>query len=331
MKQKQFGRNFVSPAAGGLTALVALATLGTIFAVSTRTADAQADQYERYLAGIKLNSRAGNVLKYYGNPNDVVIGDVGFRDQPAGAGGGAAGQAGAGAGQAGRSGGVGGGSQSLGGGRGSLGRGGGGPPAGFGGPPAGFGGPPAGFGGPPAGFGGPPAGFGGPPAGFGGAGRGGGEELGGGLPGGFGGAPAGLGGGGVGGAQGGGVGGFGATQSNTSPQQETTWIYNRRAGKDVISYEFLVGTGGTVSQIRAIGYAGGNIKTSKGVQLGTTYKNVVLKYGVPEEQFRVGRSLIASYRGKNHVVFQFLNQRGQQENPFSAGNKVIAITIATIE
>jgi len=306
-QQKHFGRNFVSPTlAAGMTALV---VGGAIFGASIRTADAQADQYERFLAGVKLNSRASNVLKAYGNPNDVVIGDVGFREAPAGTGGGAAGQAG---GNVGAAGGVGGGAQSVGGaggGRSQLGRSGGGPPSGFGGPPSGFGG---------------------APAGLGGGGRGGEDE--GGAPVGLGGAPAGFGGGGFGGAQGGGgVGAFGATQSNTSPQQETTWIYNRRAGKDVISYEFLVGTSGTVSQIRAIGYAGGNIKTSKGVQLGTTYKNVVLKYGVPEEQFRVGRSLIASYRRKNHVVFQFLNQRGQQENPFSAGNKVIAITIATVE
>lgn len=294
---------------GIMAGLTAVAALGMVFGATSRTADAQADSYERYLAGVKLNSKASNVLKYYGNPNDVVIGDVGIREAPGGAGG-AAGAAGGGQGGAPGAGGA-----SIPGGGLRGGRGGGGAPAGFGGPPAGFGG-------------GPPAGFGGPPAGFGGAGRG--DDEGGGFGGG---APAGFGGGGGfgGAAGGGGVGAFGATQSNTSPQQETTWIYNRRAGKDVISYEFLIGTSGTVQQIRTIGYAGGNIKTSKGVQLGTTYKNVVLKYGVPEEQFRVGRSLIASYRNKNHVVFQFLNQRGQQENPFSAGNKVIAITIAAIE
>ncbi len=86
-----------------------------------------------------------------------------------------------------------------------------------------------------------------------------------------------------------------------------------------------------MTQIRTIGYSGGKVKTKKGVQLGTTYKDVVLRYGVPEEQFRVGKSLIASYKNRNHVLFQFLNQRGQQENPFSAGNKVIAITIASVE
>ncbi len=290
------------------TGLAALVAAGAVIALPSQTAHAQKDQYERELAKIRLNSKATSVLKIYGNPNDVVVGDVGFREAPAGG----AGQAGA---QAGGGGGFG-----APGGRGGLGAGGG--RGGFGGAPATVGGgAPATFGGgAPPGFGGPPPGFGGPPPGFGGEDdRGGG---GGGFPGGFGGGTPGG---------GGAVGQFGQTVSNLTPQQETTWIYNRRAGKDVVSYEFLVGQGGAVTQIRTIGYAGGNIRTKKGVQLGTTYKDVVLRYGVPEEQFRVGRSLIASYKGKNHVLFQFLNQRGQQENPYSAGNKVIAITIASVE
>ena len=286
-----------------LTAIGIIAVALSFDAVAQNTAQAQADQYERRLAGIRLNSKASAVLKSYGNPNQVVIGDIGPRESPASAGGqGTPGQG------VGTPGGRGGGLQPGGFGRGGV----GGPPTGFGGPPPGFGG------------GGPPAGFGGPPPGFGG----GGEEDGGrgGAPGGFGGAP------GFGSAGGGGaVGAFGRTTSTLTPQQETTWVYNRRAGKDVISYEFLIGQGGAVTQIRTIGYAGGNIKTNKGVQLGTTYKEVVLRYGVPEQQFRLGRTLIAQYRNKYHAQFQFLNQRSQQENPFSEGNKVISMTIASVE
>lgn len=301
--------------AAGLAALVAA---GTVIALPSQTAQAQADQYERVLAGIRLNSKATSVLRAYGNPNDVVVGDVGIREAPAGAG------------QGGSQAGTGGGLGAPGGARGGFGASG---PVGMGrggssGPPAGFGGAPSGFGGPPAGFGGPPAGFGGPPAGFGGDGD---ARGGGGFPGASGGGFPGAPGGGFPGSGGGATGQFGQTVSNLTPQQETTWIYNRKAGKDVVSYEFLVGQGGAVTQIRTIGYAGGNIKTKKGVQLGTTYRDVVLRYGVPEEQFRVGRSLIASYKNRNHVLFQFLNQRGRQEDPYSAGNKVIAITIASVE
>lgn len=296
------------------TGLAALVAGGTVVALPSQTAQAQADQYERVLASIRLNSKATSILKAYGNPNDVVVGDVGIREAPGGGQGGA--QAGAG----------GGGLGAPGGGRGGLTPGGG--PGAIGGGRGGLtpGGAPGGFGGAPSGFGGPPPGFGGPPSGFGG-----GREDGGGFPGAGGGGFPGGGGGFPGAGGGSGTGQFGQTVSNLTPQQETTWIYNRKAGKDVVSYEFLVGQGGAVTQIRTIGYAGGNVRTKKGVQLGTTYKDVVLRYGVPEEQFRVGRSLIASYKNRNHVLFQFLNQRGQQENPYSAGNKVIAITIASVE
>ena len=293
--------------AGSLTAIGTLAVVLAFDAAIQTGAQAQADQYERRLAGIRLNSKASAVLKFYGNPNQVVIGDIGPRESPASAGGGQAGAGGIGTpgGAPGFPGAGGRGGLSPAGGRG-----------GFGGPPAGFGGPPPGFGGPPQGFGG------GAPAGVGGGGD---DEGRGGAPGGFGGS-------GFGGAgAGGGVGAFGRTTSTLTPQQETTWVYNRRAGKDVISYEFLIGQGGAVTQIRTIGYAGGNIKTNKGVQLGTTYKEVVLRYGVPEQQFRLGRTLIASYKNKYHAQFQFLNQRSQQENPFSEGNKVISITIASVE
>ena len=269
-------------------ALAAVVAGGAILALPAQTAQAQADQYERVLAQIRLNSKATAVLKAYGNPNDVVVGDVGIREapvsntiatSPAGAGGFGA-----------PSGGFGG-----------LGRSG---SRGFSGAPAGVGGE---DGGAPGGFPGASGGFPGAPGGF---------------PGASGASPRGG---------GGSTGQFGQTISNLTPQQETTWIYNRKAGKDVVSYEFLVGQGGAITQIRTIGYGGGSVQTRKGIVLGSTYKDVVQKYGYPEEQFRVGRSLIASYKNKNHVMFQFLNQRGQQENPFSAGNKVIAITIASVE
>jgi hypothetical protein len=186
-----------------------------------------------------------------------------------------------------------------------------------GGPPSG----PIGPGGPSFGGGGFPGG----PAGLGG----GGPEDGGGAPGFPGGGFPGA--GGVGGAGGGGaVGPFGATQSSLARQQEVTWIYNRKAGKNQVSYEFLIGPDGNVIQIRATGYAGGLARTRKGVTLGSTYKQVVQLYGYPEEHQRVGNVLIASYKSRAHAQFQFLNQKGQTD-PFDAGNKCIAITVATTE
>ena len=64
--------------------------------------------------------------------------------------------------------------------------------------------------------------------------------------------------------------------------------------------------------------------------LARAYKQVVQMYGYPQQHQRVGNVLIADYKTKHHVQFQFLNQKGQSD-PLDAGNKVIAITIATVE
>jgi hypothetical protein len=177
----------------------------------------------------------------------------------------------------------------------------------------------------------------------GGKGRGGfgGEEGGGGLPGlgaagggypggGYPGASGGFPGGRFGGGAAGGVGQFGQTVSTLAPQQEVTWIYDRKVDNNLVSYEFLIGPDGHVIQIRVSGYKGGNARTQRGAVLGSSYKDVIRKYGYPEEHYQVGRVLVASYRNKAHVQFQFMNDRNTA-NPLTAGNKVVAMTIATVE
>jgi hypothetical protein len=304
-----------------------------VVSVSTVARPASAQDIERVLAGIRLGSRSGSVLAKFGNPNEVVIGDVGIRAVNTPGQQGQAGQGGPGGFGGGRDDGSGGlpgvsgapGFPGAPGGVGAFGMPGNIPGGPGGGPPGGFGGPPAGFGGgPPGGFSGPPAGFGGgPPGGF---------------PGAPGGSPYGSGGGigspedGPGGPGGAGasVGAFGNTQSTLARQQEVTWIYNRKVGNNVVSYEFLIGPSGNVSQITVTGYSGGGVKTKRGVGLGATYKDVVRAYGYPEEHFQIGRVLVADYRKRAHARFQFYTQPGQA-NPLAGGNKVIGITIATVE
>jgi hypothetical protein len=119
--------------------------------------------------------------------------------------------------------------------------------------------------------------------GFGGGGPyggGGGGPYGGGGPGGFGG----FGGFGGGGGGGGATGAFGNTTSQAARQQEVTWIYNRQTPPktgNIVSYEFLIGPTGRVIQIRTIGYSGGNVKTARGIKLGSTYRDIVRLYGYP--------------------------------------------------
>ena len=293
-------------------------TLGLAAALFASAGQAHAQDIERVLAGIRLNSKSSTVLAKYSNPNQVVIGDAGVGGFAPG--GGAAGQGDPGGGGDPRGG------DPRGGGLPSLSGGGGrsGPPTrgGFGGGGGPVAGPPGGF----RGGGGPQSG---PPGGFGGGGFGGTAD---GDGGGFGGPPGGFGGGDPrgGGNAGGGVGGFGNTVSTLAQQQEVTWVYNRKVKNDLVSYNFLIGPNGNVIQIRVAGYSDSATKTKRGIGLGSTYKDVVKAYGYPEEHARYGRVLVASYRSRAHVSFQFLNQT-PQSNPFASGNKVIAITIATVE
>jgi hypothetical protein len=293
-----------SAAATAGTALFALATIGT-------ATQAAAPAYEKSLAGIRLSSTSKTVLARFGNPNEIVIGDVGIRQGP-NTGQNPSGDPNAPGGS---------GSSSL-------------PP--LGGPsafgtPGGFSNPDAGAPGeggrgvsPGGGFGAPGGGFGAPPgAGFPGAP---GDDGKGGFPGG----------GGLSSGGGPTVGAFGQTQSTFTRQQEVTWIYNRKftdkkGAQQLVSYEFLIGPSGYVSQIRVTGYIGGNAKTQRGITLGSTYRDVVRAYGYPEEHAVYGTTLVASYRNRAHLSFQFLNDRVIKNNVINPGNKVIGITIATVE
>jgi hypothetical protein len=340
----------------GVALMVASGTLAL-----TRPASAQGG-IERVLAGIRLNSTAKSVLEKFGNPNEVIIGEVGVR-APQNPQGGAAGQtAMLGGGMMGPPAGMG--SSAMGARMGAMMGGGGGGmrmqgSAATGGMGGGMmGGPPSGATmGPPAGMTG--GGLPGMPSGFSGSGRPSGMgmmgsgRMGAMGRGGFGGgrgdddgAPmsGSMGGGPIGGFGGGGgltgsnpgIGPFGQTTSTTSRQQEVTWIYNRKIkdakGADqLISYEFLIGPEGKVSQIRVLGYTAQGIKTQRGVTLGSTYRDVIRLYGIPESHQVGGDNiLVASYKNKAHVQFQFQNQK-EQSNPLATGNRVIAITIAAIE
>ena len=286
-------RRSMSRVAGAVTLAVA-AGAGTLAVLNNTAlpalAQARRGGIERVLVGIRLNTSAKNVLARYGNPNEVIVGEVGVR-LPGGSGGAAAGSSAAG--------------------------------AGFG--PAGEGATLGGGGGYPGG--GQPSGY--PGSGGGKLGVGGGSGLGeGATPGGsFGGSSSpGAGFGGFGGAPGAAAGGgtstFGQTTSTLSRQQEVTWIYNRQYPPktgNVVSYEFLISPRGQVSQIRALGYKGGSVRTVRGIGLGATYQQVIAKYGYPELHQQVGPVLVMDYRAKSHAEFQLMN------------NKVFAITIATIE
>ena len=165
--------------------------------------------------------------------------------------------------------------------------------------------------------------------------------MGGGMMGGMGGMMGGMG-GMMGGDTGGAVGAFGRTQSSVARQQEVTWVYNRttkdaKGQTTAISYEFLINPGGSISQIRCLGYHSPikpstqtpSITTQKGIRLGSSYVEILRAYGQPDSYEKSGNILVLSYP-KKHVQFQLINQKEQAE-PSKAAYRVIAMTIATVE
>jgi hypothetical protein len=178
---------------------------------------------------------------------------------------------------------------------------------------------PAGAGATAAGGGGYPGGGGGYPGGGGTAGAGllpgfpGVSTGGGGYPGGGGGYPGGGGGypGGGGGYPGGGggyPGGGGATDATGAAlpaKQPVTLIYDRALGGDL---EFTISPDKRVVQIRETGYSG-SYGTARNIKLGTTYSQVVARYGYPEDTSLSGPIVNIDYKNTLHCGFQFLNQR----------------------
>lgn len=329
-----------------------------------KPAAAQKDGIERWLANIKVNASSKAVLALFGNPNDIQIGDTPVRP-PSSAGGGQTGgmQGGMGGGAM-----MGGMSGSMGGmsggmslpsgsglslpGGGNKGGGGSAPPmmGGMSGSMSGMSGSMGGMMG--RGSGGPMMGSqGGPMMGGGGKGGmmagGGGDDLpgmggGGGAMMGSGGRGGMMGGGMMGGGMmggGGGIGGFGQTNSSSTPQEEITWIYNTQARdvkgqKQAISYEFLISPEGKVSQIRVTGYVPKTKydKSAKGITLGSTFKDLIGRYGSPKSVLKQGDLLVCSYPDQ-HIEFQLMNMRSVNgyADPYKGVFKVIAIQINAVE
>jgi hypothetical protein len=242
--------------------LIATAALGASFATQAMAAA------EHALAGIRVFSTSSAVLRKYGSPDEVRVGQLTTGGAPAGGAAGAGGPGGyPGSGGPSRGGasypGAGGGGASYPGGGGESGA-----PGQLPGLPGGDGesGSPTGY----PGAGGPSGypGSGGPGGGYPGAGGGGSQS------------------------------GMAVAQRNS-----VTWIYDRPDGG---SLEFTMSSDGRVVQIHASGFKGA-VRTDKGVALGMSLAQVNAKYGYPEAQFITGKILTETYTERSHAAFQFYN------------------------
>ena len=94
---------------------------------------------------------------------------------------------------------------------------------------------------------------------------------------------------------------------------EVTWVYRFPKSRQL---EFIIDPQGLVIQIAAYGAEWQGLKTSKGITLGSTYRDVILKYGYPETHQRQGMEMVTKYVNTHRVAFTFI------------GKTVVAITIA---
>ena len=260
-KQVHFGQ-WVAKSVG-----IAAVTAG-ILAGSVHGAVAAAA--ERSLGGVKIFSPMSVVVKKYGSPDEVRVGNTTTGGaSAAGASGGLGGYPGAGGG-----------------------------PGGY----PGAGGGPGGYPGAAGGSGASEYGGGASAddtssdggdgaSGYPGAGGPGGYPGAGGYPGGPGGYP--------------GAGGTGAAAQAKARASLVTWVYDQPSGNTL---EFTFSNDGRVIQIRATGYHP-LVKTARGVTLGMKLSDVVSRYGAPEKSSIRGKVFTQDYSGRYHASFQFYNSR----------------------
>lgn len=114
----------------------------------------------------------------------------------------------------------------------------------------------------------------------------------------------------------GGPGGAGPYMSNAGPGEAFTSAdisrYDYVFPKN-LAYEFVLSPNGRVLSIKVFGFKS-SVRTSRGIGLGSTYADVVEKYGYPEDHSLTGQSggepiLTASYTNRDHVDFQFVDDK----------------------
>jgi len=106
------------------------------------------------------------------------------------------------------------------------------------------------------------------------------------------------------------------TTVDTNESKEVTYIYYEPGN---VTYEFMTSADGRIIQITAIGLKSANVRTARGISLGTSYAAVVEQYGYPETQSNDGNVLTMKYTDRAHVAFMIHN------------NKVYGVTVAAIE
>jgi hypothetical protein len=113
-----------------------------------------------------------------------------------------------------------------------------------------------------------------------------------------GGAPTAAGAPGAGG--GGGQGAGGAQQGQDARILYTRWVYKRGNSR----FAFILNRYGQIIQIEAIGSNDSRVVTNRGTRYGAKFADIIRAYGVPDAYEINGNSLVVRYLVKNKVAFR---------------------------
>lgn len=113
-------------------------------------------------------------------------------------------------------------------------------------------------------------------------------------------------------------GGVGTQQPTVSPRALTKYYYDYATGPSLV---FTVGQKGLVEQIDAFApWPWSPAKTSRGINVGASYKQVISQYGFPNDQrTNSDGTLLMDYRDKTHCAFTLLLGR------------VVGVSVALVE
>jgi len=111
-------------------------------------------------------------------------------------------------------------------------------------------------------------------------------------------------GGGGGGGNGGGVAGSGGNGGMSGGGGErvayTRWVYNRNGSK----YGFIVDRFDHVVQCEAIGLQSGKARTRRGITFGSSFAQIIKKYGAPDGYEIGGDNIVVRYLSKAKCAFR---------------------------
>ncbi len=98
----------------------------------------------------------------------------------------------------------------------------------------------------------------------------------------------------------------GGTSASVSTATEVTWIYRFSNNRTL---ECVINPQGKIIQVSGFGGSWPGLSTAKGLKVGNSYKDVIRIYGWPKSHEIQGNSLIVKYPDTHRILFTMIDQR----------------------